>query len=92
MTDTAAVAAEDGGLQQARDSHRSHAARLAEAAAAAETAGDGERAVWLRQQAADQARAADTEDRQLQVNQQRRRAALAAALAHHRPDPATLTR
>lgn len=92
MTDTAAVAAEDIALQQARDAHRSDAVRLDGEADIAETAGDGERAGWLRQEAADLTRAADTEDRQLQVNQQRRRAAVAATLAHHRPDPATLTR
>ncbi len=75
---------DDGSLIRDRDTRRAEAVQADHQAAIAEADDDLERAAALRQEAAEHVRAAESAERQLRTNQERRRAALAnTVVAHH---------
>ena len=77
---------DDTALTHTRNTHLARARAAADAAVAAETAGDHQQAAALRREADDALHRADAEDRQLRADRQRRRAALAHTLAAHHPE------
>ncbi len=75
---------DDSSLLPDRDTRRAQAVQADQQAAIAEADDDLERTAALRQEAAEHVRAAESAQRQLSTNQERRRAALAnTVVAHH---------
>lgn len=74
---------DDRDLTQERDSSRAREAEATQLAVVADADGNTRLAAALRVDAARCARAAADAERQLRINQQRRRTALAHTVAHH---------